>query len=446
MIGGIPLKELVENEIFERQQEGCEVPDYTERLKNADNDELLKIYDELDAIEISENFPFNEPDNLEEILKESDGCDYKKIPESEGFFSKFYGAWLGRIVGCIMGKPFEKYPFGAGDGTLDGWQCIKLWQEGNGEKFPPEDYISVNSTAKEQFGWESGCPDSQKENITFAESDDDIRYLVLGLLINEKFGNNFTPNDVANMWHTYLTKNMVFTAEYIAMLNSYVCEIKDKKEQIEFCRKHHNPFREWIGAQIRVDHYGYYNAGDPLTAAKSAFNDAYFSHAKNGIYGAMFFAALIATAFTEKDIEKCIETALKVVPKKSRFYDDISFTIESAKQCKTAEELYEILWEKFRGFSCVHTNNNACVCVGALIMSKDDFVKAVSIAVGAGWDTDCNGATVGSVMGALLGTEAIPDYLSAPLNDTLYSSVINFHPASIRECAERSYKLFMEKE
>ena len=47
MIGGIPLRELVENEIIERAQEGCIVPDYSERLKTADKQELLKIYDEL---------------------------------------------------------------------------------------------------------------------------------------------------------------------------------------------------------------------------------------------------------------------------------------------------------------------------------------------------------------------------------------------------------------
>ena len=37
MIGGYKLRELVENEIVERKEEGCIVPDYSERLKNADD-------------------------------------------------------------------------------------------------------------------------------------------------------------------------------------------------------------------------------------------------------------------------------------------------------------------------------------------------------------------------------------------------------------------------
>lgn len=442
MIGGIPLKELVENEIIERKQEGCIVPDYSERLENADKAELLKIYDELDALEISPDFPYYEPDELESILSESRGCEYKKTPDKNEIHDKFYGAWLGRISGCILGKPIEVHPYGLGNGELDGWECIKLWQEGAGEKFPPERYISGKSRAEEKYGFRLIGEASQLENVKFAETDDDIRYLVLGLLINEKYGNSFTPNDVADMWHKYLTKSMVFTAEFVAMFNSYECELKDPKEQVEYCRRRHNPFREWIGAQIRVDHYGYYNAGDPLSAAKAAFNDASFSHTKNGVYGAMFCAALIAAAFTEQDVKKCIDTALSVVPVKSRLYEDIVFAVTAAENSEKAEDLYKKLCQRFRNLSAVHTNNNAAVCAAAIAFGKGDFLKSVSVAVGAGWDTDCNGATVGSFMGALLGADKIPNHLKEPLNDTLYSAIPEFHPASIKECAERSCKLF----
>ena len=58
-----------------------------------------------------------------------------------------------------------------------------------------------------------------------------------------------------------------------------------------------------------------------------------------------------------------------------------------------------------------------------------------------GWDTDCNGATVGSILGAKLGASAIPAHWTEPLHDTLYSAIPGFHPIAIRECARRSKAL-----
>lgn len=443
MIGGYSLKELVKEEITERKQEGCFVPDYD--LEKMDEKRLEALYDELEKLEISRDFKFIEPDGLENILASSSGCSYKKEPDEKMLFSFFHGAWLGRIIGCLMGKPHERYPYGSGNGNLTGWECIRLWQEGAGDNFPPTDYISGASRAEKENGLTIGCYLSLRENITCAESDDDIRYLVLGLIVNEKYGNDFTAMDIAEIWQSYLVPSMTFTAERIAYVNSLTCPDGTPEEQANYCHSHRNPFREWIGAQIRIDHYGYYNAGDPLSAAKAAFNDANLSHTKNGVYGAMFFAALISAAFTEKDIKKCVEIALSVIPQKSRLYEDIQFAVSVAESSADEIELYKRLWERFGKLSAVHTNNNAAVCVASLIMGKGDFVRSVGLAVGAGWDTDCNGATVGSFMGALLGREKIPEYLSAPLHNTLFSSVLDFHPASIRECAERTWKLFINK-
>ncbi len=437
------MSELVRYEILQRKQEGCRVPEYD--LTGLCDDELKKIYSDLCSLPIREDFPFYEPSGLDEILRCSDVCEYKKTPDKSTLDDKFYGAWLGRIIGCIMGKPIELYPYGSGDDDRRGWEYIKLWQECAGDAFPPRDYISGRSAAREKYGLSVFCEDSLKENVRFAESDDDIRYLVLALLINEKYGNDFTPSDVADMWQKYLPLSLCFTAEHAALINSVTCPEKDVEKQIEFCHGHKNPYREWIGAQIRVDHYGYYNAGDPYAAAVSAYNDAIFSHVKNGVYGAMFFAALIAAAFTEKDIEKCISVALSFVPKKSRLYADILFAVKAAKDCANADDLYKKLWDRFGDLPAVHTNNNAAVCVASLIFGKGDFLSSVSTAVGAGWDTDCNGATVGSIMGALNGSADIPDHLKAPLGDTLYSSIPGFHPIAISECARRSARLYSSR-
>jgi ADP-ribosylglycohydrolase len=89
----------------------------------------------------------------------------------------------------------------------------------------------------------------------------------------------------------------------------------------------------------------------------------------------------------------------------------------------------------------VHTNNNAAIVVAALLLGKDDFEKVVTLAVMGGWDIDCNGATAGSIYGAMFGADKIPAKWKAPLNDTLYSRIFDYHPIAIIECAKKSLAL-----
>jgi len=55
-----------------------------------------------------------------------------------------------------------------------------------------------------------------------------------------------------------------------------------------------------------------------------------------------------------------------------------------------------------------------------------------------GWDTDCNGATAGSVMGALLGANGVDAKWSSPLNDTLHSAIDGYQISRISELAART--------
>ena len=209
-------------------------------------------------------------------------------------------------------------------------------------------------------------------------------------------------------------------------------------------RKYLNPYRELIGAQIRVDAYAYAVAGNLELAAELAWRDASFSHVKNGIYGAMFISAMIAAAFVEKDPEKIIVSALSEIPKNSRLANDIKKAVEIAKGEKDQISLVSNIWEAFKHYPSIHANNNAALCAASVLFGGDDFEKAVTTSVLGGFDTDCNGATVGSIMGAMLGAGNIPESWKNPLNDTMYSDIWGFHPIPISKCAEQSYELFMK--
>ncbi len=80
------------------------------------------------------------------------------------------------------------------------------------------------------------------------------------------------------------------------------------------------------------------------------------------------------------------------------------------------------------------------VCIG-LLYGELDFGKSIGIAVMAGFDTDCNGATVGSIMGMVLGADALPDKWIKPLGNKLKSGIDGNELVDISELAFRTLKL-----
>ncbi len=54
----------------------------------------------------------------------------------------------------------------------------------------------------------------------------------------------------------------------------------------------------------------------------------------------------------------------------------------------------------YRRYNWVHTNNNLAIVLIALLYGWPDYEKVVCISVMQGMDTDCNGATAGSIIGA----------------------------------------------
>jgi ADP-ribosylglycohydrolase len=337
------------------------------------------------------------------------------------------------------------------EGTAEnpGWRNVQLWFEG-ADAWPINGYTPLHSRAEQEHGLKLAWASlkSTRENIRFMETDDDIRYTVLGLIMLEEKGIDFDSYDIGKLWHSRLTYRQVCTAETQAYLNftqatSHQKSLKEDWEtRKDWVRTYLNPYREWIGAQIRADGFAYGAAGNPELAADLAWRDASFSHVKNGIYGEMFCAAMIAAAFVESDPERIVRIGLSEIPRNCRLAHDIELAISIAQEATDQLQLVDRIWEAFKHYHPVHTNNNAALVAASIIFAKGDFELAIATSVLGGWDTDCNGATVGSIMGASLGADKLPTSWTQPLNDTLYADVSGFHPISISECASRTYEVF----
>lgn len=367
-----------------------------------------------------EGYPYTEPSDLEGIQALRKPCSYQKIPGPDRE-SRVKGAWMGRICGCMLGKSLE------GIRTNELTPFLK-----ETDNYPLHRYVRYSDLNEEILN-KYNFPFLQRyyaDQINGMISDDDTNYTVLSQQIIAQYGRDFTPLDVSNAWLKYLTKGSCWTAERVAYCN-FVNGYRPPNSAI-----YKNPFREFIGAQIRGDYFGYINPGDPALAAEMAWRDASVSHTKNGIYGEMFVAAMLAVAAQTNGIRDILLGGLAQIPHTSRLYAQVMSVLEGFEQGVSEAECFRAIHEKFdehSGYCWCHTISNAMVVAAALLYGKGDYARSICIAVENGFDTDCNGATVGSVLGMANGFETIPEYWTKPMGDTLETTLFGIERVKISD-------------
>lgn len=458
MPGWHRYRELVRAEFEQSVQEGRDAA-AVEMLRpefEAAGDDVAKlksVWQRVLTLPIRADFPFVEPDDLNAIRAQRPAAvTLPKLNLSDDeLYDRLHGAWLARCCGCALGKPVEAFmePMNG----LTSRQRVKEYLLGAGAgEWPLNHYFPARSASEEKSG-KLGWSQSTRERIAFMESDDDIRYTVIGQLVLLKHGLSFTTLHVAQAWLLNLPYRTVCTAETQAYRNLVsACDLhlgfdEEAAKRIDWhwVATHENPYREWIGADIRIDSYGYACPGNPELAAELAWRDARLSHVKNGVYGAMLFSAMIAAAFATDDARLIVDAALAQIPQRSRLATEMRQTIAICEKhgCDAAkfEDVLIEIEKAFGQYSPVHTNNNAALVIAALLLGKRDMEKVITIAVMGGWDTDCTGATAGSIVGAMVGASKLPGKWTEPLHDTLNSELTGYHPAKISSCARKSLQI-----
>ncbi len=208
---------------------------------------------------------------------------------------------------------------------------------------------------------------------------------------------------------------------------------------------------EQIGGQIFVDTWGLVLPNQVLKAADYAEKAASVSHDRNGIYGARFIAACIASAFEAKSIEEIIRIGLSTLPVDSTYAKVAQATLQFYKNhpddFRLCREYLEQEWGYDRYPGICHIIPNAGVCVLALLYGEGDFGRTVEIATMCGWDTDCNAGSVGTIIGVFVGIEGIPLHYRKPMNDFIATSGVSGYlnildlPTFSREITLLGYRL-----
>jgi ADP-ribosylglycohydrolase len=344
--------------------------------------------------------------------------------DDNALLDKIHGCLLGKCAGLNLGQ------------AVEGWTKQQIEEEAKKVDFYPVTYYFPANFKTPYTGTLQGRFDHYPAN-------DDTDLMTVSLLTLRKYGIDFTSRQLAEKWVEHV--KFACTAEGVA-LNNFKQDVWPPQSAIV-----DNPYEQWIGAQMRAEIWGMIAPGQPQMAAELACRDASISHVRNGIYGSQYIAALVSLAMTNSDVKSIILNALEVIPEHSEYaiavrdvvaWHEAGYDWQKTWQLldgrygwnddgvrrggfidsrfNTKEGLYQ--WENMRW---VHVTPNAAACVLALLYGDSDFSKSIGIAAMCGYDADCNAGTVGGVLGALKGQNAIPAAWKEPLHDRFMNGLKN---------------------
>ena len=276
----------------------------------------------------------------------------------EEFRDKVFACWLGKNIGGTLGAPYE---------------CRRYTHA--------LDYFNP-------------VPDKSAPN-------DDLDLQLVWLKCLEDVGIDPSAANLAEFWSRYACSYP--WNEYGFFMRNYA---RGLRPPVAGCFE--NYFVDEMGSPIRSEIWACLHAGDPQAAARMAWKDSALDHAGGeGTCGEMFWAAVEAAAFVEHDPLTLIRIGLNMIPLSSHIARSIREAVWCRQKGLPWGDARERIASRFGHLQpCNAVPNHGFTIIGWLY--GNDFGDRLCKAVNCGYDTDCTGATLGSLLGILGGTAAIP--------------------------------------
>ncbi|MBC7807112.1 MAG: ADP-ribosylglycohydrolase family protein [Akkermansiaceae bacterium] len=320
-----------------------------------------------------------------------------KVPTD--YDQRVYAGVLGKIIGVYMGRPFE------------GWLNERI------ERELGEVWYYVN--------------DKLEQTLVVADDDISGTFTFLRALDDHGISSAISAEAIGKTWLNYLIENRTvlwwggigLSTEHTAYHRLKSGVPAPLSGSIE---RNGQVVAEQIGAQIFIDGWGMICPDDPEMAVNLAGRAASVSHDGEAIFAAQVIAAIEAMAFSENKIAVLLRNAQTYIPPGSLIYQIIEDMTAWHKEngsdwrrcLRKIEDKYG--YDTYGG-NCHVVPNFAVVLLG-LLYSDNDFQKAQMVTNTAGWDTDCNAANVGCIMGIKNGLDGIDSRVDfrSPVADRIY--------------------------
>jgi len=307
---------------------------------------------------------------------------------------KVLGCWLGKNIGGTLGTPFE------------------------GKKYV--------------------------HNLTFYDPvpkeplpNDDLDFQLVWLRMLEDRGPEVTFSDFASYWMKYLSAH--WYNEY-----SFCTYNLQRGLRPPISGAFQNYYVDEMGSPIRSEIWACVSPADPQLAATMAWMDSSLDHTGGeGRWGEMFWAALESAAFVIRDVKTLIRLGLSMIPISSnisRVITEALYSYESGMRWDEARERIVTIFGHHQPSNAIP--NHGFTIIG-LLYGKD-FGDRLCKAVNCGYDTDCTGATLGSLLGIMNGASKIPDEWRKPVGEAIVpcrQTVTEGLPKTLGELTQRTIKV-----
>lgn len=337
------------------------------------------------------------------------------ILSHDELINKIKGGWAGQTIGVVYGAPVEfKYQ----GSIIDEYQVIP-WHD---------NYV--------KYWWD-------KKPGLFDDIYTDLNFVN----VFEEYGLDVSTETIAHHW-----ANTEYHLAHANQASRY--NILRGIMPPESGHWLNNPHADDLDFQIESDFIGLMAPGMVNQATEIADRVGHIMNSGDGWYGGVFVSALYSLAFTSNDVNFIVEQAIKTIPEGTQFHACITDVIKWHKlypnDWKATWFEVQKKWNKdvgcpkgvFLSFNIDAKINSAYVAIG-LLYGKGDFTRSVDITTRCGQDADCNPATVGGVLGVMLGYDAIPGFWLNPLKEI---EDLNFENTymSLNKAYELSYKHALE--
>jgi ADP-ribosylglycohydrolase len=261
-------------------------------------------------------------------------------------------------------------------------------------------------------------------------------YPLVWLAALEQSGPGTTPEDLAVAWLEHL--------DYPQDEFGYAALNLRRGLPPPASGAHSNWFRHASGGIMRADFWALIAPGAPQVAAAYAYHDSKLDHSEDGIWAAMFLAALTSAAFFLSDPLTLVTIGLAMIPRTCRTARAIKTALAAAQRAAAWLEARESVQHEVGHQNYTDVPQNMGFFTIGLLYGGRDFGASLCAAVNCGYDAEVVGGALGAVFGVLLGQSGLPEDWTRPLGDIVIPGygMRDFEPPpTLTEVAERTIAL-----